>query len=589
MTVLTKIETGAGGARQKVASLAAVKAAGCLVVKGPDRPIALFYHEDKVRAVDNRCPHMGFPLHKGSVQDGILICHWHHARFDLASGCTFDLFADDVPAYPVEIEGDDVYLCPPVHPDSAARAFRRLRSGMEQNISLIIAKSTIGLLSQNVSVRDIVREAVLFGARNRDGWSAGMVILAAMANLTHELPPDEAGLPLSHGITATARDCQGMSPRRDRDPLDRDDIDLDTSRRWFRHWALARHRDGAERTLLTALKEGATPEQSADIIFSAITDRFYADAGHTLDFANKAFEVTDLVGWKHASDLLPALVPGIVGSRGAEESSPWHYPIDLVTKLKEIFERLPQMVAAGAGKSWSDESALAQSLLADEPQPVLDALEAAIQSGAKPAQLGKALALAAAMRIARFGTSNEFGDWDTALHTFTYSNALSQALKRCGSTELIRGVFHGAMSVYQDRFLNVPPAPLPLDDADLADLPTDGPEILERLLDSMNQQQRVGDAARLVSRYVSLELPIRPLIAALTFATVREDAAFHTFQVLEAGVRQFREWEGTPQARVILIAVARYLAAHAPTTRSFLQSYVIAQRLHRGDSLYEDD
>ncbi|HET6386122.1 MAG TPA: Rieske (2Fe-2S) protein, partial [Armatimonadota bacterium] len=334
---------------------------------------------------------------------------------------------------------------------------------------------------------------------------------------------------------------------------------------------------------------GATPEQSADIIFSAITDRFYADAGHTLDFANKAFEVTDLVGWKHASDLLPALVPGIVGSRGAEESSPWHYPIDLVTKLKEIFERLPQMVAAGAGKSWSDESALAQSLLADEPQPVLDALEAAIQSGAKPAQLGKALALAAAMRIARFGTSNEFGDWDTALHTFTYSNALSQALKRCGSTELIRGVFHGAMSVYQDRFLNVPPAPLPLDDADLADLPTDGPEILERLLDSMNQQQRVGDAARLVSRYVSLELPIRPLIAALTFATVREDAAFHTFQVLEAGVRQFREWEGTPQARVILIAVARYLAAHAPTTRSFLQSYVIAQRLHRGDSLYEDD
>jgi len=40
---------------------------------------------------------MGFPLDRGSVEDGILTCHWHHARFDFASGCTFDLWADDVP------------------------------------------------------------------------------------------------------------------------------------------------------------------------------------------------------------------------------------------------------------------------------------------------------------------------------------------------------------------------------------------------------------------------------------------------------------------------------------------------------------
>jgi nitrite reductase/ring-hydroxylating ferredoxin subunit len=34
---------------------------------------------------------MGFPLDRGSVEDGVVTCHWHHARFDLASGCTFDL------------------------------------------------------------------------------------------------------------------------------------------------------------------------------------------------------------------------------------------------------------------------------------------------------------------------------------------------------------------------------------------------------------------------------------------------------------------------------------------------------------------
>ena len=36
--------------------------------------------------------HMGFPLNRGSLEDGILTCHWHHARFELTSGCTFDLW-----------------------------------------------------------------------------------------------------------------------------------------------------------------------------------------------------------------------------------------------------------------------------------------------------------------------------------------------------------------------------------------------------------------------------------------------------------------------------------------------------------------
>ena len=52
---------------------------------------------------DNRCPHMGFPLDRGTVKDCILTCQWHHARFDLASGGTSDPWADDVRAFPVTI------------------------------------------------------------------------------------------------------------------------------------------------------------------------------------------------------------------------------------------------------------------------------------------------------------------------------------------------------------------------------------------------------------------------------------------------------------------------------------------------------
>src|SRR5438270_11453814 len=140
----------------RVASVDDLRRRQVIVVRGADRPIAVYAHgsEDapQVSAVDNRCPHMGFPLHRGTVQNGILTCHWHHARFDLCSGCTFDLWADDVPAYDVEVRDGIVSLAPwPRRPDQKERLLRRLREGLEQDISLIQANSLVALLRAGVA------------------------------------------------------------------------------------------------------------------------------------------------------------------------------------------------------------------------------------------------------------------------------------------------------------------------------------------------------------------------------------------------------------------------------------------------------
>jgi hypothetical protein len=58
--------------------------------------------------------------------------------------------------------------------------------------------------------------------------------------------------------------------------------------------------------------------------------------------------------------------------------------------------------------------------------------------------------------------------------------------------------------------------------------------------------------------------------------------------MLEAGVRQFEEWGNTGEGRHILIAVARYLAAHSPTERAGLQTADIARRLMRGAELHQE-
>ena len=132
-------------------SLEELKIKRRLVVHGGHRPILVIYDRGRVFALDNRCPHMGFPLERGSVEDGILTCHWHHARFDLESGCTFDLWADDVPICPVEVRNGAVWVKTTfTHADLAAHWHQRLTNGLAHDLGLVIAKAVHGLLAAGV-------------------------------------------------------------------------------------------------------------------------------------------------------------------------------------------------------------------------------------------------------------------------------------------------------------------------------------------------------------------------------------------------------------------------------------------------------
>jgi nitrite reductase/ring-hydroxylating ferredoxin subunit len=577
-------------------SLEELKAKGRLVVHGRHRPILVIYDRGRIFALDNRCPHMGFPLERGSVTDGILTCHWHHARFDLESGCTFDLWADDVPICPVEVRNGDVWVKTTFsHADPAAHLRQRLEDGLAHDLGLVIAKAVHGQLADEVPQADIVRQVALFGAQNRDGWGVGLTILTALANLLPVMQEEEAYLALFHGARHVAADCDGEAPRRERAPLG-GRPDPATLKRWLRRWTNVRHREAAERTLLTAIAAGASPAVLADALLAAETERAFADTGHSLDCINKAFECLDLIGWEHAAAVLPTVVGQMVAARGAEESTDWRQPVDLVALCEEAASQLPELFAAGHGvHSWSDHAALARALLGDDPARIVDALKVAIRAGAAPADLSRSLAYGAALRVARFGNANEHADWETAHHVFTYANAVHQMLKRIGTANTdghvtaVRGVLHGAMALYLARYLNVPPARIPGESREqLDDLPADVEMIRAALLNAFDRQRQVDLAARLVARHLTLGHSPQVLIATLARAVLREDAGFHAYQMLEAGVRQFTAWGNTDEGRHILIAVVRYLAAHSPTERAALQTADMARRLMRDGELHQE-
>jgi nitrite reductase/ring-hydroxylating ferredoxin subunit len=576
-------------------TLEELKAKGRLVVHGAHRPILVVHDRGGVFALDNRCPHMGFPLDRGSVEDGILTCHWHHARFDLESGCTFDLWADDTPTFPVQLRNDEVWVRTTFsHADAAAHWRQRLNDGLAHDIGLVIAKAVQGQLAAGAPKSDIVRQATLFGAQNRDGWGVGLTILTALANLLPGLPEDEAYLALFHGARRVASDCDGQPPRRERAPLE-SRPEQATLKRWLRRWTKVRHREAAERTLLTGIAAGLSPAALADALLAAVTERAFADGGHSLDFINKAFECLDLIGWGDASSLLPSVVGQMVAARGAEESTEWRQPVDLVALCDEAAGQMPELFAANSRASgWAHHAALALELLGDDPAGIVDAIKRAVCQGAVPTDLGRSLAYGAALRVARFGNANEHADWETAHHVFTYANALHRMLERIGCSaagddvSAVRGVLHGAMALYLTRYLNVPPARIPGEgDEQLNDLPADEEAIRIALLDAFDRQRQVDLAARLVARHLELGHSPQALIATLAHAVLREDASFHTYQMLEAGVRQFAIWENTDEGRNILIAVARYLAAHSPTERAALQTADIARRLMRGGDLHQ--
>jgi nitrite reductase/ring-hydroxylating ferredoxin subunit len=556
----------------------------------PGHDLVIFYHEGQVYALDNRCPHMGFPLSRGTTKHGILTCDWHHARFDLKSGGTFDLWADDVPAFPVQIQDGKVWVIIEQNKDVTIHHMQRLQDGLEQNNGLLIAKSVIALLSSGMEPPELFRRGIKHGVSYRqDGWGQGLTILTCMVNLLPFLSSEDRQRALYDGLSAVAQDCDGAAPRFTVRPLPKMGSDVKTLKQWFRHFIEVRDSDGAERCLVSAIRENAEPLQIADMMFAAATDHRYLDSGHVLDFTNKAFEALDVVGWDLAESVLTSLVPLYAKATRMEERSSWRHPIDLKLVLERSFKEIPVSLELGRKKrgSWRPEKSIVDTLLSDKPNEIADVLLTSIREGATEEGLAAIVEYAAALRIAFFGTSNEFSDWNTALHTFTFSHAVQQSLHRLPSIELLRGIFDAAMSVYLNRFLNVPSSPIPtiLENSEEPDI------LLDKFLDILDKRQQVKDATEIVVSYIKAGGDEGKFLSVLGKALLREDRNFHSIQMIEATCRQYNK---VVQAKIplvdqasVLISAARYLAAHSPTVRGQGQIFEIASRLHHGSKLYE--
>ena len=553
--------------------------------------LAVFKYQDKFYAVDNRCPHMGYPMSEGSVRDGVLICHWHHWEFDLKSGGCFLASGDDLKAFPVIIR-DDGYLYVGLargERDAAKRRVidrgkRALERGLKDRSSFFIAKAVTALTDAEATPQEIIQQGLHYGAhKSSEGWSSGVAILTLAANLWDEIAPKDHNLFLVHGLVQISRRTSGSSrPYRAPFPQTTEEHDLTTLKRWFRYFIDKRDRGAAERILLTLNDRGYDKAIIADFVFTAATDFYFTGDGHALDFANKMFEALDYIEWEGAHEILRPIVVDLVSRTRHEETSRW---ADSVPVLEPIFARLEEIWQENqANEAELDISEFTQTMLGDDFVPIVAEIEEKLRAGVKPTDICRAMTYASAIRTARFHLKNE-GDWHDVANIYSYAHALYCTFHYAPSAALLRGIFHGAVFLNYLRWLNMPAARIPRPGQRLDETFDSLDEMLDRFQEFADFQ-KVYEAEILVNQYLEEGHDVDALKRALAHILLREDAELHMFQVLEVAFRHYALTDDTEEKRMHLLAATRYITAQK-LMKNILWSTENAERLARGELLSE--
>src|SRR6187551_1136772 len=96
----------------EIGTLSDIPVLGSRVVRTASGNIAVFRTgDDRVFAIDDRCPHKGGPLSQGIVHGTYVTCPLHSWAISLESGKAQGADEGCVRTIPIRVEGDTLLLC----------------------------------------------------------------------------------------------------------------------------------------------------------------------------------------------------------------------------------------------------------------------------------------------------------------------------------------------------------------------------------------------------------------------------------------------------------------------------------------------
>jgi len=390
---------------------------GKVVAKLDGKQIALFAAGDTVFACNNRCPHEGYPLREGTLDnDCVLTCNWHGWKFDLRTGDNL-LQGDRLRTYPTRIVDGAVWVdvTDPPSEQRRAQALANLLAAFDDHEYDRIARELARLRKANADPVEAVAAAIEWSHVGlRFGTTHAYPAVAGWLALYDQTADGETRLIcLVEAIGHMAWDCL----REPAYPFSQEVLAYDEPA--FAAAIEAQDEDKAVALLRGALAAG---HRFAEIerALTAAALRHYADFGHSLIYVVHTGRLIDRLGPGVETPLLLALVRSLVNASRE----------DLIPE----FRGYAKVLRAWPGANGA--SANGRPALGDFLDRSIDATMTTVAQQARHAaadDLHRVLLEASAMNLLRYDTryqertDNSVADnvgWLDFTHGITFGNAV---------------------------------------------------------------------------------------------------------------------------------------------------------------------
>jgi nitrite reductase/ring-hydroxylating ferredoxin subunit len=435
--------------------LSAVRVGGVKTLRHNTDRVAIFrLDHDTLHAVDDRCPHEGYPLSQGTVDGRTLTCCWHNWKFSLKDGAC-SKGGEDVRTYPLEVvEGMiRIDLSPPDPSVVVPKLWDSLREGLTQNQSGRTIRDAVRLLQAGTAPASIAAAAARHDAERAE-WGATHA-LAVSADVLHWLDRYtgvQAAIPLAQALNVAGFAHARRPLRPVGDAIDPGENPTVTGQRLWDAVESERLEE-AEGLLRGAFAAGWT--EHLEDWFYALCATHFLSFGHPLIYQVKVFDLLRACNWEHAEPILVGHLAGIVNSTREDILPAW-----AAFRRRQRALDLPALAALrGTNPNWNGVESLVAAVVSGTPAQAFEAVVGAAQAGAPWTRIADALSLAASERMIRFdveidGNQDVQDSWLSVTHIQTHANAVRHALTRWPDPRAFHLLLHAARFANHHKVLD---------------------------------------------------------------------------------------------------------------------------------------
>ncbi len=573
----------------KVADLADVPEGTPKAVKVDGRSIALYQHRGNVFATDNQCPHMGYPLTRGRVRNGVLTCDWHGWTYDMKGGGCFTGGCDDLDTFPVEVRDGGIYI--DAHAGGSKRKdahFLLLKEGLLSEDNWTLSKAIAIMLARGVSEQDTLKLVVhhlgrhLATERNANDGGREVAMMVNGVKVARHYPQDDRLIPLMMAATGASGRAGDRPPVQPLPPP----VTWEKLESWIRVFSADKNWEGIEKCLITARRLGGHDQRIVPLIYDCALEPFFLGYIENLAVVGFLSELLEEFGWEDTEELFCNLAAKILGrDRGAPEELRVA-AIKLFEPVQSLIDRLASRPRREPADAYVEES-VTKGLVSGDLTQTFNAISNALEAGVDIDRITTTMVLLAADRMARTPVNLNPG-WGSLRIELILSSSVRTALRFGGFKAGAKALYHAAWQFFSDRWLNIKhrslAEPLGSSRMDAAN-EEDG---LRTVLESIETVQ-VRDVGRHTREYLNAGFSADRLLLQMGQSILKDDNGWNILHVLRFVFEEWNRSEGHPARNQLLIGLSRW--ATDVRKRAGSQSAAqTAQRFARGQTavdLYE--